>query len=478
MASGLGQSDGFFSFYRRYAKSGIHAGSAAAMTAFGLLTTVHWAFVLLAVAAYVCPLAYFYVRRDDVELGEESEPPSVDETTGTSTVGDERTTTESTQTAGRTTVTQQAGGRTRLGEGDADADGRDSDADSDSDGSDTDSDSDGDDGDTDTDSDGDDGDTDTDSNSDGSDERPQWIVADAPTTATLTDAVVVGSRAYAVGSGGTVLETQGSGWSSILEAGPAGDGEDIVAADATDDGGAVWFAGDGGALGRFDTDAGRHTDHSAPNDNTTSWTDVAVAGDAGEEVVYLANSSGAILRGEYDGDGDGGVSWGTTTKPGSGSSLSGVVAFDAHRALCCDTNATVFETEDGATSFEAIGIDRADGALLDLAAATPDDADVVADDGTVYGYDGATWTVGRIDYSGRTEGNAPIAVARADDDGLLGGEDGLVCERRADGDTNDRRAADWDAVETPTNVTLRGVGLDEGVAVAVGDDGLILEHRG
>ncbi len=495
MASGSAASDGFLTFYRRYAKSGVHAGSAAAMTAFGLLATVHWAFIVVAVAAYLCPLLYFYYRRDHVTLGDESETPTVD--------GD-RSASERTRTGRKTTSESRTDGRDRLADADArrnsaDSDSddgdTDSDSDSDSDDGDTDSDSDSDDGDTDsdsddgdTDSDSDDGDTDSDSASDtATAARPRWTVADAPPTATLTDVVVAGSRAYAVGDGGVVFERRDGAWESVLEGGPGGDGESLVAVDATDDGNAVWFAGDGGALGRFDVDDGRWTDHSAPNDNTTSWTDVAVAGEAGAEVVYLVNGSGAVLRGEYDADDADRASWRTTTKPGSGSSLSGVVAFDAHRALCCDTNATVFETRDGATSFEVIGIDAAEGALVDLAAADSDDADVIADDGTVYRYDGDDWTTGRIDdsTSDRVEAVTPVTVARAGEYGLLAGERGLVCERRATGDASNGRTADWSVVETPTSATLRGVGLGgsdqrgdhDGLGVAVGADGLILERR-
>lgn len=83
--STAGASDqGFFTFYREYTHTGIHAASTAGLTAFGLLSFVHRAFVVLAIAVYVLPPIYLYLTRDDaVETVEpsESDGPVGSETT-------------------------------------------------------------------------------------------------------------------------------------------------------------------------------------------------------------------------------------------------------------------------------------------------------------------------------------------------------------------------------------------------------------
>jgi len=49
-----------------------------------------------------------------------------------------------------------------------------------------------------------------------------------------------------------VLARGADSWESVLEDGPSANGETLRGVDATDDGQAVWFAGDGGALGHYD----------------------------------------------------------------------------------------------------------------------------------------------------------------------------------------------------------------------------------
>ncbi|EMA43154.1 hypothetical protein [Halococcus saccharolyticus] len=123
-------------YYRRYTKrrTGVHAAAAAALTAFGLLATVHRGFIAVAIASYLLPPIYLYLTGDEI-AGDERTETRVDRGTRRSAVGD--------------------------ADADADADGTDGDGDADADGGDTDTDSDG--PDTDTDSDG----VDTDSDSDG-----------------------------------------------------------------------------------------------------------------------------------------------------------------------------------------------------------------------------------------------------------------------------------------------------------------------
>ncbi|WP_435156116.1 hypothetical protein [Haladaptatus sp. DFWS20] len=130
---------GLWNYYREYTHTAVHAASAAALTAFGLLIFVNRLFVVLAIAAYVCPPIILYSIGSDI-----GKPPSASET----------------QTArSESSATSDSATNSVSGNGDTDSDGSDGDTDSDSDDGDTDSDSD----DGDTDSDGTDTDTDTDS---------------------------------------------------------------------------------------------------------------------------------------------------------------------------------------------------------------------------------------------------------------------------------------------------------------------------
>lgn len=115
---------GLWDYYRRYTHSAVHAASAAALTAFGLLIYIDRLFVVVAIASYVCPPIVLYTL--GIDVGADSNPPE--------------------------------GGTARADSGTNAADSSDTDTDTDSDGDDGDSDSDG----TDTDSDGDDSDADAD----------------------------------------------------------------------------------------------------------------------------------------------------------------------------------------------------------------------------------------------------------------------------------------------------------------------------
>ena len=104
---------GLWEYYREYTHTAVHAASAAALTAFGLLIFVNRLFVILAIAAYICPPVILYSINSDVGRPSDSSTASP--------------------------VQADSGANS------------DTDSDSDSDGDDGDSDSDSDDGDTDTD---------------------------------------------------------------------------------------------------------------------------------------------------------------------------------------------------------------------------------------------------------------------------------------------------------------------------------------
>jgi hypothetical protein len=413
----------FFRFYREYAQTGVHAASAAALTAFGLLMQFHKGFAVLALLAYVLPLTHQYrqagdddsstrERREDESAGVDSHAPNAESTSFT--------------------------------ESEAEAEpGVDSDSDS--------------------------GDVAVD---EGDDTRPSatWEPVDSAVDTDLLDVVDVteaseGPAAYAVGEGGVVLGRERGEWDAILEDGPAAAANTLRGVDTTDDGRGVWFTGDGGALGRVDVETGRHTDHSAPNDNTSTWSDVAVTGDEGRETLLLVNGSGQVLRGQYDGEK---TRWESPVKPGSGSSIAAVESVDSNgdrdetgvQFYVADTNGQVFQST-GGSEWESIGIEDA-GTLTDVGVGASSELLVTDDDGKIHRYDDAVWTPVH-----RSE-SALCGVAVDDAVAVAVGDDGTVLER-TDGS--------WEHNAPFGAGSLAAACLTADEALAVGEGGAVLERR-
>lgn len=450
MGVGPTTNDDFVAFYRRYARTGIHATAAALLTLFGLLASVagDWAFVAVGVAVYVLPPAYLYATRnraDGETTATETEPaattPAVEPAASASTDPDQPAADHSASESPATGSSVE-----RSPEHDA-ARAEESASAADPDGS-----------------------------LGATRNGPagwRWRPTSPPTDAALFDATAAADGVYVAGAGGVLLARRDGDWETMLENGAGGDGNDLTAVDATTDGRAVWAVGDGGAVTRYDVDAGRQVDHSAPNDLTSTWTGVAVAGTAGEETVYLANGSGVVLRGVLV---DGDVTWSEGTKPGSGSSVADLAFRTPKRGVVCDTAGDVLETA-GGDVFDRVGVD-ADGTLTavvagDEAGAASDGLDIVvtADDGSLHRRDEAGWTHERPTDAALFD-LAANGAADADDGELLAvGADGTVLVDDGDGDG-------WRSESTPVDATLRGVALaDEGTALAVGDGGTAVESR-
>ncbi|MFC6961034.1 hypothetical protein ACFQL7_17515 [Halocatena marina] len=143
--------------------------------------------------------------------------------------------------------------------------------------------------------------------------KTEWIEVDTPTDNSLFDVVVSSNGPYAVGAEGTVLTRRADGWEHVLEQGPTVRSNTLRGADVTSDGRHVWLAGDSGVVAKYDTEADKLTDYSAPKDNTSTWEDIAVSGQAGGEKIFLVTGSGELLRGATI---ENNVRWGTTVKPG------------------------------------------------------------------------------------------------------------------------------------------------------------------
>ncbi|AEH38184.1 WD40/YVTN/BNR-like repeat-containing protein [Halopiger xanaduensis] len=458
--------DGFVPFFRRYTKTWVHAVATAGLTAFGTLTFVNRWFVVLALASYVVPPVALYLsggvgatrdertraerKADDRHIG--NRPP--DERR--SERNQEEPSLEGTDSVDESDVQSRQTGVSSAGETATASVESESEAPPAPDGPPS-SDE--------TAARGDDG-------SEGGEEADErdgeWRTVAVPATETLFDAVVTDDGAYAVGSGGLVVADRGQGWTTVLEAGPAAQGNDLRGVDAAADGEAVWIAGDSGAVGRIDAETGRHTDHTAPAELTDNLLGLAVGGPAGDETVLLINGSGEVLRGQYAGEngtGGGPLEWAEPIEPGSGSSLSGIALADDAVGYCCDTDDGVFGTDDGGRSFERIGPAGADGTLEDVATGGPNDCLVSADDGVVHRYGSSgTWTPERV---------ADVAlpgIARRGDRTVACGADGTIHERTAE-------SASWERIETDAAAALLGVSIGADRAVAVGEDGTVLERR-
>jgi photosystem II stability/assembly factor-like uncharacterized protein len=392
----------FGSFYREYAKTGIHAASAAALTGFGLLASRYSGFLLVAVGVYVLPPIYIYLTRD-VQENHDTDSDTSSEDTET-----EPKTEPETESEPESDSAPDAGTGT-------------------------------------------------------------WTETDTPTDESLYDVAMSRDGPYAVGASGTVLARQAGSdtWNHVLEEGPTVQSNDLRGVDVSSDGRHVWFAGDSGVLARYAVDADRLTDYSSPNDITSAWEDIAVTGTAGDESIYLVTGSGEVLRGASRGND---IRWGSTVKPGSGSSMASVEFTDENenRGYLCDTNQTVYETTDGGESYAIIGIDDANCTFTDIAAISPEQIVVSGDNGTVSRYDanGENWTTLSVDE------HAITAIDGQNGDGLASSERGTIYEYTSDG---------WESVSDTTlmNATLHGIALGtDASGVAVGDNGMIIYKQG
>lgn len=320
-----------------------------------------------------------------------------------------------------------------------------------------------------------------------------WREATSPTGADLRDVARARSGAVAVGGGGVVLVRSAGRWSARRTTGVAGQGRNLTAAAATDDGGTVWIAGDGGALAAYDPGADRLDDRSAPGGYTGSFTDVAVAGPAGAERVRLTDESGQVHVGARRDDG---VAWSRFT-PGGGATLPAVAAHCRGRAYAVDTNGRAYALHRGeatvvgesAENLYAVAADRRSrrerarrgGCGCRPTERPTDGSDAAGGDGGSGGhcdrcrrvvvagggghlalYDGGQWRSASL-------GDATVRdLAVGPGSGYAVGDGGAVFAVEFGGDECER-------VGVPTDQPLRAVSRGSPV-LAVGDGGTIVEN--
>ena len=283
-----------------------------------------------------------------------------------------------------------------------------------------------------------------------------WTTAETPTGNALHDVEKTNGGVYAVGGGGVVVHRTETGWTKALDGGPTGNGNNLYGADVTDDGSRLWFVGSSGAIGEYDVDDGVLYDHSAPNDVTNNFNDVAVTGEADEANVYVAGDSGKIY---YSFENGATGTWDDVT-PGSGSAINAIDFYGDRAGHAVDGNQTVFVTDDG-SSWDELGIADANHNFYGVDSDAADDVTVSGGGGTVYTWNGSQWTRSDTGDAGLRD------VEVAGDAGLTVGGGGAVFRLGADG---------WTQEGTPTGANLKAV-VRADATVAVGADGTVVERR-
>jgi len=284
-----------------------------------------------------------------------------------------------------------------------------------------------------------------------------WTAVETPTGNTLHDVEYTSAGAYAIAGGGVAIARTAEGWRKVFDGGPTGNGNDLYGADVTDDGRRLWFVGSSGAIGEYDVESGVLYDHSAPNDVTNNFNDVAVTGVAGEANVYVAGDSGKMYYSFENGE-EG--TWEYVT-PGSGSNINAVDFYDDEKGHIVDGNKSVFHTEDGAT-WDKIGLADANVNFYGVDSDGADDVWISGGGGMVFHWDGVEWTPADTGDAGLRD----IEVRSDGGDGLTVGGGGKVY---------DLTGGTWDQESTPTGEALKAVvrGTPD---IAVGASGTVIER--
>ena len=291
-------------------------------------------------------------------------------------------------------------------------------------------------------------------------ETASWKSVTSPVDVTLWDVANTSRNDFAVGGGGIVVERAEQGWTTVLQSGPTSNGNSLYGADVTDDGKRLWFAGSSGVIGEYDVETGSLVDHSAPNDVTNNFNDIAVTGPKGDANVYVAGGSGSV---HYSfGNGASGT-W-NSASVGQGNALKAIDFYGENSGHLVNGNAKVFHTTDGA-SWNQIGIADADVSLYGVDSDGEYDVWVAGGSGTVYRY--ALDDQGVPTWSSETLGQAGLRDVEIEGgEGYVAGNGGTVF---------DRANGQWSQDTTPTTQGLKAIVDGSNNDVAVGASGTIIE---
>jgi|APHM01.1.fsa_nt_gi hypothetical protein len=290
-------------------------------------------------------------------------------------------------------------------------------------------------------------------------ESAGWETVTSSVDATLNDVEQTARNDFAVGGAGVVIERTERGWRKVVDGGPTGNGSDLYGADVTDDGKRLWFAGASGAIGEYDVETGNLVDHSAPNDVTNNFVDVAVTGNADEANVYVAGDSGSV---QYSFENGATGTW-NGVSVGQGAGIQAIDFHDDRSGHLVNGNANAFATDDG-TTWNGIGIADADVSLYGVDSDAPDDVWVAAGAGTVYHY--SPDAEGTPKWVPEKVGEPTLRdIEVTGDAGYAVGDSGAVFERTG---------GEWSREETPIGQGLAAVVDTADNDVAVGASGTVI----
>ena len=287
-----------------------------------------------------------------------------------------------------------------------------------------------------------------------------WETTKSPVDVTLHDVETSAANAVAVGGAGVVVERTADGWRKVVDGGPTGNGNDLYGADVTDDGRRLWFVGASGAIGEYDVETGTLESHSAPNDVTNNFNDVAVTGNAGEANVYVAGDAGSV---HYSFENGASGTW-NDVAVGQGAAIQAIDLHGPRSGHLVNGNANVFYAGDG-TTWNKTGIADADVSLYGVDSDAKDDVHVAAGSGVVYRYQPDSegtpkWFRTKVGEPGLRD------IEKTDDDGYAVGNAGAVF---------DQEGGDWGRDETPNGQSLKAVVDTDDNDIAVGASGTIIE---
>nr|WP_128476189.1 twin-arginine translocation signal domain-containing protein [Halorussus pelagicus] len=291
-------------------------------------------------------------------------------------------------------------------------------------------------------------------------ESASWKLVSSPVDVTLWDVASSSRNDFAVGGGGVVVERTDEGWKKVIGDGPTSNGNSLYGADVTDDGKRLWFVGSSGAIGEYDVETGNLVNHSAPNDATNNFKDVAVTGKADDANVYVAGGSGNVFYSFRNGASG---TW-NYVSPGQGAAIKAIDFYDARKGHLINGNGKVFHTTDG-SSWTKTGIADSNVSFYGIDSDAADDVWVVGGSGTVYRY--KPDAEGKLKWFKQKIGTPGLRdIEMTDGDGYAVGNSGSVF---------DRENGSWTKDTTPNSQGLKAVIDQSNNDIAVGASGTIFE---